>query len=115
MPVIEYKLHLVTHKGAMATPLWVEDGGYWSSPIDHTKVGWAKPESTREYYLPDTVTELTKSSFLTRQLAIHAVHPFMSDYMNLTDSGNAPIIQLDSAEVTTMSNNWYDNFTASKS
>ena len=112
MPIIEYKLHVVTNKGGMAAPLWVEDGGYWSSPIDNTKVGWAKPDASREYYLPDTVTELTKSNLVTRQLAIHAVQPFMND---MADSADAVTTQMDSAEVTTMTNDWYDSFVASKS
>tara|TARA_B100000900_G_C20026540_1_gene492103 strand:+ start:59 stop:397 length:339 start_codon:yes stop_codon:yes gene_type:complete len=112
MPVIEYKMHVVTNKGGMAAPLWVEDGGYWPSPIDNTKVGWAKPDSSREYYMPDTVTELTKSTLLTRQLAIHAVEPFTKDDIR---EGEDNVELMDSAEVTTMTNSWYDSFVASKS
>ena len=48
MAVVEYKLHKVG-KNAMRAPDWVEDGGYWLNPADHTMVGWVANEADREY------------------------------------------------------------------
>ena len=47
MPVVEYKMHVVTNKGGATAPLWVDDGGYHTSPIDKTKIGWVLPEADR--------------------------------------------------------------------
>lgn len=114
MPVVEYKTHVVSNRGAMAAPLWVEDGGYHRSPIDHTMVGWVLSDSDREYYVPDTVIELTKSSFIDRQMAIHAIRPFDkepdSNGLNIEDPGT-----MDSSEVVTFMGTWYDNFVSGKS
>jgi len=113
MPVVEYKLEAVTNKGGATAPLWVDDGGYWSSPIDKTKVGWVLPEADREYYVPDTVIELSKSQFVTRQLAIHAVRPFLS----MTDDNGEPVEEheMTEVEVTTDAEEWYDSFVSSHS
>ena len=115
MPVVEYKMHVVTNKGGATAPLWVDDGGYHSSPIDKTKVGWVLPEANREYYVPDTVVELSKSEFVTRQLAIHAVQPFLT----ITDeNGGQPAgdpVDMTNAEVTTEMESWYDSFVSSHS
>ena len=112
MPVVEYKMHIVTNKGGATAPLWVEDGGYHSSPIDQTKVGWVLAEANREYYVPDTVTELSKTDLINRQLAIHAVQPIGG--MRESD-GEEVMYTLDSAGVTSEIGTWYDNFVASKS
>ena len=113
MPVVEYKMHVVTNKGGATAPLWVDDGGYHTSPIDKTKVGWVLPEANREYYVPDTVVELSKSEFVTRQLAIHAVQPFLT----ITDENGDPVEEheMTDAEVTTEMETWYDSFVSSHS
>ena len=113
MPVVEYKMHVVTNKGRATAPLWVDDGGYHSSPIDKTKVGWVLPEANREYYVPDTVVELSKSEFVTRQLAIHAVQPFLT----ITDENGDPVEEheMTDAEVTAEMETWYDSFVSSHS
>ena len=113
MPIVEYKMHVVTNKGGATAPLWVEDGGYHTSPIDKTKVGWVLPEANREYYVPDTVVELSKSQFVARQLAIHAVQPFLT----ITDENGDPVEEheMTDAEVTTEMETWYDSFVSSHS
>jgi len=112
MPVVEYKMHVVTNKGGATAPLWVEDGGYHTSPIDKTKVGWVLPEADREYYVPDTVTELSKTDFINRQLAIHATQPLLG---SKDSDGEIVEFELDSAGVTSEAGTWYDNFVTSKS
>ncbi len=70
--ILEYKMHMTA--GGMRTPEWIEDGGYWKKS-DHTMIGWSPDEADREYYVPDTVTELTATQLETRVLAIHADTP----------------------------------------
>ena len=112
MPVVEYKMHAVTNKGGTRAPLWVTDGGYHTSPIDHTKVGWVEPEADREYYVPNTVNELSKTDFINRQLEIHAINPMVD---TRESDGEFIDIELDSAQVTTISGNWYDSFVSDHS
>ena len=115
MPVVEYKMHAVNAKGSASAPLWVDDGGYYSSPIDKTKIGWVLPEADREYYVPDTVTELSKSQFVTRQLAIHAVQPFMNDGPMEDGEEDDDPTEMTNDEVTAAMESWYDSFVSSHS
>lgn len=112
MPVVEYKMHVINNKGGATAPLWVDDGGYHTSPIDKTKIGWVLPEADREYYVPDTVTELSKSDFVTRQLAIHAVEPMLG----ARDSDGEEVnYALDSAGVDSDMGLWFDQFVSDHS
>ena len=111
MPVIEYKLHKA-RKGFLETPSFVRDGGYWRNPSNHTMLGWCDAEADRDYWVPDTLTELTKAEAVTRNLAIHSVTPFMADA-----EVDGAIVQGDpmtSEQVTTQTESWYDTFVASK-
>ena len=115
MPVVEYKMHAVNAKGSASAPLWVDDGGYHTSPIDKTKIGWVLPEADRDYYVPDTVTELSKSQFVTRQLAIHAVQPFMNDSPMEDGEEDDDPTEMTNDEVTAEMESWYDSFVSSHS
>lgn len=112
MPVIEYKLHAINSHKHMQTPAWVTDGGNWYNPTDKTLVGWVPAEADREYYVPDTVTTITKAELNTRLLTIHAT----TKYKKESDPGGDPdnLEDMTNAEVTTMSNDWYDNYIAGK-
>ena len=112
MPVIEYKLHAINSQKHMQAPSWVTDGGNWSNPADKTLVGWVPAEADRAYYVPDTVTTLTKAELNTRLLAIHAT----TKYKKESDPGGDPdnLEDMTEAEVTTMSNDWYDNYIGGK-
>ena len=72
--ILEYKLHMTA--GGMKTPEWVEDGGYFGDSANKTYVGWSPDEADREYYIPDTVTELTATELETRVLAMHSDNAF---------------------------------------
>lgn len=63
MAYLKYKLHM-TAKGMM-TPPWVEDGGYFGNSSTNEFIGWTPDEANREYYVPDTVTTLTKAELKT--------------------------------------------------
>ena len=112
MPIIEYKRHAVNSQIDLQVPAWGTEGGHWKSPIDKTYIGWVPAETDREYYIPDSVTILTKAELNTRLLAIHA----NTKYQKLADPADPSSAQQDmtNADVTAMSNNWYDTYTGEK-
>lgn len=110
MPVIEYKF-TINANSRLEVPGYVVDRGYWHSPIDKTLVGWCKPESERDYWVPDTIVELSKADLVARVLSIHAVTP----YLKAPENPEAEDVYLTEAEVTTMIEEWYDNFVAKNS
>ena len=71
MKIAEYKLH--PSPAGMKCPDFIDDGGYWGNPDDHTMVGIIPSDA--EYYVPDTIVELTAEELETRQLTIHAKYP----------------------------------------
>ena len=97
--ILEYKMHMTA--GGMKTPEWIEDGGYWGKS-DHTMIGWSPDEADREYYIPDTVTELTATELETRVLAMHSDNAF-------TKPGETPEdgdVELTTDEVKKMVSDW---------
>lgn len=110
MAVVEYKLHVINNQGHMVTPPWIQDGGQWHNPADNTMVGWIPAEADRQYWVPDNITTLTKAELNTRMLAIHAARPFDKGDAMLEEDRTA----MTDAEVTTMSNDWYDAYIVGK-
>ena len=104
MPIIEYKYN-VGENGQLIVPGFVEDRGYWYNPTDHTFLGWTKAEGDREYWVPDTVNTKTKAECVSRAIGMMPMHR--------ESSGEA--VLMDSAEVTTMMENWYDTITSNNS
>ena len=102
MVLVEYKLHKVG-KNAKQAPHFIIDGGYHMSPLDNTMVGLVEDEADRDYYIPDTITTLTKEEFMARQLAIHAAHPMTSMDENMNETA------MTDAEVTATMEAWYDS------
>ncbi len=96
--IIEYKMHMTA--GGMRTPEWVEDGGYFADPATHTMVGWSPDEADREYYIPDTVTEMTATELETKVLALHSANKYQK-----ADSDGS-MSDMTNAEVKTMVSNW---------
>ena len=97
MQYLEYKLDM--GPGGMHTPYWVDDGGYWGNPTNHTLIGATR--DNQEFKIPDSVTKLTAAELETRQLAIHAATPMKKhevDDFNTTD--------MTDAEVRTAIQNW---------
>ena len=106
MAVIEYMLHRINGSSRAEIPGWVGDRGHWFNSADNTYIGWV--DDIRDYYVPDTVVSLSKADLVTRQLAIHANTPFM----NQADDPSAEPVAMTDAEVTTMTEAWYDDFVA---
>jgi len=105
MPVIEYKF-IINDVGKMQIPGYVEDRGHWYNSADHTYLGWVKPESEREFWVPDTIQEKTKAECVTRALAMHASSPMQKD----DPDNEGQMIDMTDAEVTTQVEAWYDAF-----
>ena len=97
--ILEYKMHMTA--GGMRTPEWIEDGGYWGKS-DHTMVGWSPDEDKREYYIPDTVTELTATELETRVLAMHSDNAFLKPGDNPEDDDT----EMTTDEVKKMVSDW---------
>lgn len=108
MPVVEYKLHKVG-RNAQRAPEWVDDGGYWLNPADNTLVGWVLPESDREYYVPDTVVELSRVDFIARVQSMHVVSPMS----NSNEDPEVEPVAMTQEEVAAVAGDWYDSFHAS--
>lgn len=108
MPVVEYKLHKVG-RNSLRAPEFIDDGGYWANSADNTMVGWVLPEADREFYVPDTLTELSRADFITRLTTMHAANAFQNDP---AEEGGEPT-DMTEAEVQTMAGDWYDSFHAS--
>ena len=102
---IKYKLHM-TEKG-MRCPPWIEDGGYFQNGDE--LIGWTPDEANREYYVPDTVTVLSRDDFITRAKAIHAHTPMMS----MPEDPSQEPTQMTEAEVEAQAGAWFDGFHAS--
>lgn len=97
MPVIEYKFN-IGEDGRLVIPGYVEDRGHWYNPDDHTYLGWVKAEADREYWVPDTIVTKTKAECVTRAIGM----------MPMYRDSDETEVAMDSAEITTMMENWYD-------
>ncbi len=65
---VEYMKHLVD--GVLVDPEWVLEGGFFPNSSDGTYIGIALDRGSREYYIPDSVKIMDKSSIQTRNLKI---------------------------------------------
>lgn len=72
MKFYEYKRHLIN--GQLRDPEFVVNGGHWFNPVDFTYV--AVSPDVAEYYIPDTLVELTRDQLNDRVLLIHSQTPF---------------------------------------
>lgn len=110
MAVIEYMLHRVNGGSRKEIPGFVGDRGHWMSPIDGSFIGWI--DDDRDYFVPDTIESLTREQFISRQLAIHAQHPFQQE---MDPTSETPPADLTEQEVTDLMGTWYDDFVTKNS
>ena len=97
---LEYKLHAPMNGHGMSTPTFITNGGHWHN--DNKMIG-VEPDTT-EYYIPESVKIFTLDQLKARQVAIHAVTPFMQmDHENL-GPGTGDVMT--DAEVETMVADW---------
>ena len=109
MAVVEYMMHRIEGGNRRAVPEFIGDRGHWQSPVDKSFIGWI--DDARDYYVPDSVTTLTKAEFVTRQLAIHNTegHAFMTQ---VEPGSEEEAVALTDEEVTAQAEAWYDAFVA---
>ena len=91
MKIVEYKLHGNPNGKGMVTPGFIQNGGYYRNPDDHTMLGFV--DDPAEYWIPDTVDYKTLAEAKTRQLAIHAKYPMQkqNDDMTMEDMTDAEV------------------------
>ena len=113
MAVVEYKMAVVGHKGQFTQPIWIREGGNFYNSADHTRVGWVVDNA--EYYVPDTLTTLTKEELVQRQLTMNAAAPakvytgdYESEEAQREDSENWR--NKTDAEIRTEVEAWYDDY-----
>ena len=73
--ILEYML--IREMGVKRAPSWVEDGGYFTDPDDKTLIGWTPDLADRDYYVPDSVVELTRAELKTRVRDIDTRYPML--------------------------------------
>ena len=95
MQILEYKMD--AGPDGMVTPYWVEDGGYFSDPDNHTMVG--KCRDNQEWKIPETVTKLTLTQLQDRLVDIHSRYPY-AHFTTMSD--------LTEVEVRQMATDWYN-------
>jgi len=101
MKIIEYKLHGNPNGRGMVTPSFVKEGGHYNNPDDNTYIG-VLPEPC-EWYVPDTVQELTLAELKTRVLAMSAKYP----YYHPRTVGGAVDEKMTNEEVEAGIDEWY--------
>ena len=114
MAVVEYMMHRIEGGNRRAVPEFIGDRGHWQSPVDKSFIGWI--DDNRDYYVPDSVTSLTKSEFVTRQLAIHNHESGNYKFTTQVEPGSEEeAVDLTDEEVTAQAEAWYDAFVANNS
>jgi hypothetical protein len=107
MAVIEYMLH---KQGVIkVVPGFVANGGYWMSPLDYTLIGWIDDgvDGLRDYYVPETILQLSKVDFENRLLGIHHVEPYKK---SVIVDGVPQLVDMTDEEVVVMADDWYDSY-----
>ena len=105
--IVEYMLEQVGRSDARRTPPFIREGGQYFNPNNFTYLGWVPNLAAREFYIPDTLTTITRSSIVTRNLEIHANYP-----MQKADPDNeGMMINMTDAEVTADAEAWWDSVT----
>ena len=96
---LEYKLHAPMNGHGMSTPTFITNGGHWHNDDKMISV---EPDTEPEYYVPETVKVFTVAELKARQVAAHAVTP----YMKMDEMGKPTENAMSDAEVETMVDEW---------
>jgi hypothetical protein len=96
--VIEYKMHKSGDE--TSTPDWVLNGG-WFLDSRNTYIGVISHKNDRNYYVPETVREVTKAELLTRLLIIQDSSPELHKAFVSIEG------PLDSSEIESYVNEWW--------
>ncbi len=104
MKFIEYKKHLIS--GELRDPEFITNGGHWHDSVNHTFIAVVPDEV--KYYLPDTLSYLTKEQLISRALLIHQHTPFIL-YNGIPGSGGVPSGKMNEDQVREMVATWTDS------
>ena len=107
MPIVEYKFN-VSEEGKNIIPGYIVDRGYYYRDSDKTYLGFVLAEADREYLIPDTLAEKSKSDCVNRALAMHSASPFTKD-------SDGEEVTMTNSEVTSDIETWYDQIIANNS
>lgn len=98
MKIVEYKKHLIN--GCLVDPEFIIHGGEFNDFATNTWIGKILNESERKYYVPDTLTELTRDELIQRVLSLNITK--LSDVNN----PHSEFIALEESEVIELVDNW---------
>jgi hypothetical protein len=104
MKIVEYKKHLVN--GAVTEPDFIISGGGLHDPINKTWIGTIYEETERNYYVPDSLLEMNRTSLIQRYLTIHDTVPFQK--LSDVSDPHSERIDLTTLEVTQLVDDWLD-------
>ena len=91
--ILEYKMERTDN--GLRTPQWIEDGGYFQK--GRTFIGWSTDEIYRDYFIPDSVRELTQAELVKRAKSLG---------LTKMDDNTHEEIALTDAEIETLVNDW---------
>lgn len=100
MKIVEYKKHLIN--GCLVDPEFIIDGGVFNDTTNNTWIGKVLDESERNYYVPDTLIELTRDQLINRCISLN--------YKKLSDSANphSQLIDLSIEELIALIDTWIE-------
>lgn len=101
---VEYKLHR-NEEGKLVAPSWINDPGHCYNPADKSLIGFIAED--RDWYVPDTITYLTKEEFINRCITMHETNPFTQPDTETYEPGTV----LTTDEVTAWATQFFDNRT----
>lgn len=111
MAVVEYMHHIYDGDHRRHIPGFIHDRGNWHNPADETWVGWVRTKTN--YYVPNTLKQLTKEDFVQRCISIHVQSPIMVPSQPTEDNPTGRFTALTSnTEVRAYAEEWYDAFVA---
>lgn len=107
MAVVEYMFN-IDDSGKRFIPGFIANRGHWYDSATETYIGWIN--DSRDYYVPDSITVLSKEDLVQRQLAIHAVTPMIT----ITNEGpSSEPMTVEQVRETVEA--WYDVFVSENS
>jgi hypothetical protein len=108
MAVVEYMHHVYLGDHRRHIPGFIKNPGAWHNPSDETFVGWTP--TNPDFYVPDSLTVLSKEDVVQRCIAIHAIQPIMVMSEPGDDDPGTLVELTTEAEVRAHAEEWYDAF-----
>jgi hypothetical protein len=99
MKIVEYRRHKID--GRVVDPQFISNGSQFLDPDTQSWIGTV-PDVT-DYYVPDTLTELTEEQLIAKVLDIHNRYPFLK---RIPVDGSGDYVDMTNQEVTQMVTDW---------